>query len=229
MRSKPFGPVRGMLGARRRTLGADPCGVSALQDPGGRGGERCLLRRQARLHGAARHRLFGDVDDGRRRVLSRAGLLLARRDHAAACHKPRRGRRAALEGSPGQCARRATRSRSCAAEPRSSIARSAAQAGRSARDYPFREVLAPQTWHLLEAVKAALDPQGPDESRLARAALPLSTPERLNCHGLHHHGKDPRARRGPAGGQGRRRGHGQARLRDRLRFPRLHRRLSSSR
>jgi D-lactate dehydrogenase (cytochrome) len=29
-----------------------------------------------------------------------------------------------------------------------------------ARDYPFREVLAPQTWHLLEAVKSALDPKG---------------------------------------------------------------------
>ena len=29
-----------------------------------------------------------------------------------------------------------------------------------ARDYPFREVLAPQTWHLLEAVKSALDPNG---------------------------------------------------------------------
>ena len=29
-----------------------------------------------------------------------------------------------------------------------------------ARDYPFREVLAPQTWRLLEAVKSALDPNG---------------------------------------------------------------------
>ncbi|MCZ7620822.1 MAG: FAD-binding oxidoreductase [Xanthobacteraceae bacterium] len=29
-----------------------------------------------------------------------------------------------------------------------------------ARDYPFREVLAPPTWHLLEAVKSAVDPQG---------------------------------------------------------------------
>jgi D-lactate dehydrogenase (cytochrome) len=29
-----------------------------------------------------------------------------------------------------------------------------------ARDYPFREVLAPQTWRLLEAVKSAVDPKG---------------------------------------------------------------------
>jgi D-lactate dehydrogenase (cytochrome) len=29
-----------------------------------------------------------------------------------------------------------------------------------ARDYPFREVLAPSTWHLLEAIKTAIDPKG---------------------------------------------------------------------
>ena len=51
-----------------------------------------------------------------------------------------------------------------ATEPAVELLRAAPQLGDAswqvARDYPFREVLAPQTWHLLEAVKSALDPNG---------------------------------------------------------------------
>ena len=31
---------------------------------------------------------------------------------------------------------------------------------RIARDYPFREIMTPETWSLLEGVKRAVDPQG---------------------------------------------------------------------
>ena len=56
--------------------------------------------------------------------------------------------------------RRATPSPSCGAARRNSTAGLGGASWQVARDYPFREVLAPQTWHLLEAVKSALDPKG---------------------------------------------------------------------
>ena len=40
-------------GARRRTLGSDPCGVPALQGPRGGGRERRLFRRKARVHASS--------------------------------------------------------------------------------------------------------------------------------------------------------------------------------
>jgi hypothetical protein len=141
MRSKPFGPVRGMLG---------------------RDGERWVpihavfpLSRQEvvaamtpisprRVHGTAWHRLFGDVDDGRRGIFPRARLLLARRDHAAALTGL--GETSCiLEGPAGQC-RGAQAVAELLAQHAGTLLRLRRRELAGRARLPVPPVLAPQTW-----------------------------------------------------------------------------------